>query len=1159
MFSYLSKKIAVPQNLAVEVVSWNVGQGWLAIGGANGFLKVLKLDGSAANGPLSSSNSNDISMNQTLEGHQMGRSYDAILWFPVIHLQHSIRVIVWNENFRKLTTSDAKGLIIVWSLNQGAWFEEMVNNRNRSVVTDMRWSKDGQRICIVYEDGAVIVGTVDGQRLWGKEMNSKLSKVEWLPDSRGLIFCTSKGEVQIYDSEGIFSHRIPTACLDPGDSTRFQSPEHMPPPNVEVSSIEWWGSSDSSGLLHAVEKHSALPAVKLAAKLSDAPHLVYSTPNLCIAFVNGKAQLMRGIQDSHPIILDTGLNIVDAKWSPSGQTIAIAGISAYGGLGGASTAHQGLSSGSTADSGVVKIYSAFGQHLCNQQIPTLTGRAHGLKSISWEGSGARMALAVDSYIYFSTIRCVSLDDIEVDRLWGYFASRTLLFVQKGVCGNSASSHSAGTQSRERVQGIGKDPATVTFWDTEKDLKHVKSIRDVVAIATCDTSEVCAIFTGELPSEAYSTASNLTGMANLQFVVRLYNDIGAPVDEEGRSCPIAPRSVAMTPEHLLVASDDEIYLWNYGKSSSAVQGSGTSIDRGYLGFGGTIRVRSESMRHVDDRSAGVAAEVDSYVPPGGVIGTKDPIVDAAIARGKALFICRASGIVQQYSSLRLSYQGSFDAECRPQRISINCDATRLSIIDVEGWLHVFELPNHTEGSSTVILVNAVSRGDRRDIWQSEWAADQPDLLAIMEKSRMYILRSMKPEEPVTSEAYIYGFSDLQIKGVMLDGSYLIESETKTLRDTREILAKLSNLKDAFNYVEANPHKRLWRLLAESALEQLDVGVAEKAFVRFSSYSGIQLCHRLRDLDDDVKRRAEICAVYSQRFEEAEALYKDIDRKDLAIALRLKLGDWLRVVRLLEPEHVPQVDPSGVCNLVEDLGSVLKSVSKQDLLKQAYVECGRLLSRLVSLTAAVVIREARKVSQKFRVIAHLESEYAALEDFESLYQTAFRQLPTTAALLQSDVARILSGVGQVDQAANLLFRTGEVHAAIKECVSSNHWSKAIELAEKYKTPMVETILEKYAAHLIQTNRIFSAVELWQKAGRHVDAAKLLVRMADRTELEHRGADTIAFHNRLFPSRKKKLYLLSALEMESHKKKTLGRSATRALRFALKVRHRFSFKPR
>ena len=29
----------------------------------------------------------------------------------------------------------------------------MINNRNRSVVRDMKWNADGQRICIVYEDG----------------------------------------------------------------------------------------------------------------------------------------------------------------------------------------------------------------------------------------------------------------------------------------------------------------------------------------------------------------------------------------------------------------------------------------------------------------------------------------------------------------------------------------------------------------------------------------------------------------------------------------------------------------------------------------------------------------------------------------------------------------------------------------------------------------------------------------------------------------------------------------------------------------------------------------------------------------------------------------------------------------------------------------------
>lgn len=37
---------------------------------------------------------------------------------------------------------------------------------------------------------------------------------------------------------------------------------------------------------------------------------------------------------------------------------------------------------------------------------------------------------------------------------------------------------------------------------------------------------------------------------------------------------------------------------------------------------------------------------------------------------------------------------------------------------------------------------------------------------------------------------------------------------------------------------------------------------------------------------------------QRFEEAERLYRDMDRRDLAVALRAKLGDWFRVVQLLK---------------------------------------------------------------------------------------------------------------------------------------------------------------------------------------------------------------------------------------------------------------------
>jgi len=72
---------------------------------------------------------------------------------PVSPSVGSLHVVTWNETHNRLTSSDRNGLIIVWMLYKGSWFEEMINNRNKSVVRDMKWNKEGQKICIVYEDG----------------------------------------------------------------------------------------------------------------------------------------------------------------------------------------------------------------------------------------------------------------------------------------------------------------------------------------------------------------------------------------------------------------------------------------------------------------------------------------------------------------------------------------------------------------------------------------------------------------------------------------------------------------------------------------------------------------------------------------------------------------------------------------------------------------------------------------------------------------------------------------------------------------------------------------------------------------------------------------------------------------------------------------------
>jgi WD repeat-containing protein 35 len=97
MFIYLSKKIkiAIPHPIDLEGVAWNREQGWIACGGRNGTLKVLKLE----DGKGKKDAGGNLTMNQTLEGHN-----------------GAVRVLHWNEQYRKLTTSDQYGLIIVWIL-----------------------------------------------------------------------------------------------------------------------------------------------------------------------------------------------------------------------------------------------------------------------------------------------------------------------------------------------------------------------------------------------------------------------------------------------------------------------------------------------------------------------------------------------------------------------------------------------------------------------------------------------------------------------------------------------------------------------------------------------------------------------------------------------------------------------------------------------------------------------------------------------------------------------------------------------------------------------------------------------------------------------------------------------------------------------------------
>lgn len=141
----------------MNCIAWNKEHGYIAVAGTEGLLKVLKLDQAPmtnavnANSNLNGLGQNvgalagvsNLSLNQNLEGHK-----------------ESVKVVVWNDAHQKLTSSDLNGVIMVWMLYKGSWYEEMTNDRKKSTVSGMHWTTDGSKICIVYEDGAIILGTI---------------------------------------------------------------------------------------------------------------------------------------------------------------------------------------------------------------------------------------------------------------------------------------------------------------------------------------------------------------------------------------------------------------------------------------------------------------------------------------------------------------------------------------------------------------------------------------------------------------------------------------------------------------------------------------------------------------------------------------------------------------------------------------------------------------------------------------------------------------------------------------------------------------------------------------------------------------------------------------------------------------------------------------
>ncbi|NWU98188.1 WDR35 protein, partial [Upupa epops] len=960
--------IAIPGNVRLRCISWNKDQGFIACGGEDGLLKVLKLetqtDEAKIKGLAAPSN---LSVNQTLEGHS-----------------GSVQVVTWNEHYQKLTTSDQNGLIIVWMFYKGAWYEEMINNRNKSVVRSMSWNADGQKICIVYEDGAVIVGSVDGNRIWGKDLKgTHLCHVAWSSDSKVLLFGMANGEIHIYDSQGNFIVKMKLSCLVNLTGA------------LSIAGIHWYHGTEG--------------------------YMEPDCPCLAVCYDNGRCQIMRDENDQNPVLIDTGMSVVCIQWNHCGSVLAVAGS--------LKTTSQ------DKDVNIVQFYTPFGEHLRTLKVP-----GKQISALSWEGSGLKIALAVDSYIYFANIR--------PDYKWGY-CSNTVVY--------------AYTRPD-------RPEYCVVFWDTKNNEKYVKYVKGLISITT--DGDFCVLAT--------KADENLP-----QYVLVLCNSIGTPLDP--KYIDIGPLFVTMTKTHVIAASKEAFYIWKYRVAKKLTAMEINQVAR-------TRKEGRERIYHVDDTPSGSAHGHLDYSRA--TEGTRDPIC-AITASDKILLVGRESGTIQRYSFPNVAIVQKYSLNSRVYQMSLNCNSSRIAIIDLSGVLTFFDLDTRTVDSTGQQVIGEQLKLERKDVWDMKWAKDNPDLFAMMEKTRMYVFRNLDPEEPIQTSGYICNFEDLEIRSVLLDEilknpehpnkDYIINFEIRSLRDSRALIEKVG-IEESSQFIEDNPHPRLWRLLAEAALQKLDLHTAEQAFVRCKDYQGIKFVKRLGNLQSESMKQAEVAAYFS-RFEEAERMYLDMDRRDLAIGLRIKLGDWFRVLQLLKTGSGDSDDA-----LLEQahnaIGDYFADRQKWFNAVQHYVQ-GRNQERLAEC-------------------------YYMLEDYQGL-ENLVNSLPENHKLLP-DIAHMFVRVGMCDQAVSAFLKCNHPKDAVDTCVHLNQWNKAVELAKNHNMKEIGSLLARYASHLLEKNKILDAVELYRKANYFFEAAKLMFKIADEEAKK-----------RTKPLRVKKLYVLSALLLE------------------------------
>ena len=990
MYCSIIKKTKLTNEEKLLKFSSNISKELLAIGGTKGFVQILSYP----------TKREQISLKDSLKFSYIDLSQ------KLIYHKSNVSIILWNEKKEKLTTCDENGIIVIWYLKNEKWETQMINNRKKSIVSDIKWSKQGNYICFSYLDGHAILGSVEGERKWGEDFNNTIYIIEFTNNEKNILFACENYDILIVSLNGTQIGKIEL------ENSLI---------NIKIVSLRFWdGFFFDNDNIEINENENDEDDLR--------KNLIVSFQNSYILFYNNEND-----KNYKKIKVEYLETIIKSEWSNTGDLIAICG-------------------------NLINDDKKMGICFYNNQYECIYFLLCPEIIYDFNFYSSKIFLLSETAVYFGLFKSIFK--------WCYLNDTLIYAILTEI-----------------------DYYTVIFWNTELNEYKYKYVRNMIGI--CSFNSLCLI-----------TSKN----EDNNYLLILCNSIGYAIDN--KIVNIEPIFYNLNDTHIVISNENYVYLWQFREFEKR-DNEGNEYSNSPL-----ILLNKDNQKEIcffidDIPNLNMEYDLDNFKMNK---SSKDQI-SALTLSNDFLFIVCESGKGMKYNLLSLSSIDKYNFDDNINSIGMSLTSKYLWTINEKNILNLYDI----EKDDKKYKMEKINY-EKKDVWAIQWEKikaneKKEDHLSFVyyEKNKLNIINNLITEDVKIIDAYLADYSNMIITLVRLEE--LMKKNWETKHNVNDIIIKIEHnflkkfneiindndisLTEILKYVEENPSDKLWKELAKHALDKLNFDIAEKCFIQTNDYNGLQLIKKLKNIDDDNLKKAEI-AQYFNDYDQAEKILKENKRDDLIVDMNMKLDKWDKVIDVMKENGINEDDENMKISLSNQADKLFEN-KDYDKAEEYYKKAGNKKGLINVYFAKEDYEKAGEIIKEF------EDGDENLDEIGDKFVT----------------------LGLLDEAVECYIKNNNIKKAINTCITLNRWDKAMEIAEKYNYYEINDLLKNFSDDLLKKGKKMDLIDFFYKSHRYIDAAKLINQIAEEFILL-----------KMNPLTMKKIYVFYALTMENYNPKVINK---------------------